>query len=220
MTGKETWKNVKSTFGSGSLSLGPRFTYKAMHTPRQLLFHYSRYKFAARLIGETPGVNILELGCSEGLHTLLLAEGSHKVTAVDFDDEAIKWAKANIKNDNVTFIAEDFLGKVYGEFDAVVSIDVVEHVSPEKESLYFHTITGNLKQDGYCIVGTPNITASQYASEQSKTGHVNLFSAERLRDTVNKYFRNVFIFGMNDEVVHTGFYAMSHYLFALGCYKR
>ena len=88
MTGKETWKNVKSTFGSNSLTLGPRFSYKALHTPRHLLFHYSRYKFAARLIGELPDIKILELGCNEGLHTLLLTEGSHKVTAVDFDEDA------------------------------------------------------------------------------------------------------------------------------------
>lgn len=46
--------------------------------------------------------------------------------------------------------------------------------------------------------------------------HVNLFSAERLRDTLRDYFENVFLFGMNDEIVHTGFYPMSHYLFALG----
>lgn len=220
MTEKELWRNVKSTFGSESLALGPRFSFKALHTPRQLLFQYSRYKFAARLIGELPDVNVLELGCNEGLLTLLLAEGSHKVTAVDFDEDAIKWAKSNIETDNVTFIHDDFLGKVYGEFDTVVSLDVIEHISPDSESQYFQTITGNLKYDGYCIIGTPNIHASQYASEQSKVGHINLFSAERLRDTTNKHFRNVFIFSMNDEVVHTGFYPMAHYLFALGCFKK
>ena len=32
------------------------------------------------------------------------------------------------------------------------------------------------------------------------------------------HFRNVFIFSMNDEVVHTGFYPMAHYLFALCCH--
>jgi cyclopropane fatty-acyl-phospholipid synthase-like methyltransferase len=220
MTGKETWENVKSTFGSGSLPLGPRFSYKALHTPRQLLFHYARYKFAARLIGETPGVEVLELGCSEGLNTLMLAEGYHKVIAVDFDEDAIKWAKSNINNDDVTFIYDDFLGKTYGQFDAVVSIDVIEHIAPENEGRFFETVTANLKPDSYCIIGTPNITASQYASEQSRKGHVNLFSAERLRDAVSKYFKNVFTFGMNDEVVHTGFYPMSHYLFVLGCSKR
>src|SRR5262249_47894355 len=32
---------------------------------------------------------------------------------------------------------------------------------------------------------------------------------------LEKYFAHVFIFSMNDEVVHTGFSPMAHYLFAL-----
>ena len=31
-----------------------------------------------------------------------------------------------------------------------------------------------------------------------------------------QYFENVFMFSMNDEVLHTGFAPMGHYLFALG----
>ena len=35
-----------------------------------------------------------------------------------------------------------------------------------------------------------------------------------------RYFHDVFMFSMNDEVVHTGFHAMAHYLFALCVGKR
>jgi len=68
--------------------------------------------------------------------------------------------------------------------------------------------------------GTPNETASCYASEFSKIGHVNLFTAERLTELLCAYFHNVFLFGMNDEVLHTGFHPMCHYLLALGCSKK
>jgi len=37
---------------------------------------------------------------------------------------------------------------------------------------------------------------------------------------VSKFFRNIFIFSMNDEVVHTGFHPMAHYLFAIGVGKK
>jgi hypothetical protein len=30
-------------------------------------------------------------------------------------------------------------------------------------------------------------------------------------------FHNVFVFSMNDEVVHTGFHQMAHYVIGLGC---
>ena len=35
-----------------------------------------------------------------------------------------------------------------------------------------------------------------------------------------RHFHEVFIFSMNDEVVHTGFYPLAHYLFALCVGKR
>jgi hypothetical protein len=34
------------------------------------------------------------------------------------------------------------------------------------------------------------------------------------------YFHNVFVFSMNDEVVHTGYYPMAHYLFAVCAGKK
>jgi len=49
----------------------------------------------------------------------------------------------------------------------------------------------------------------------SLAGHINLKSAATLRESLARRFTNVFIFSMNDEVVHTGFTPMAHYLFAL-----
>ncbi|MCI5632323.1 hypothetical protein [Helicobacter sp.] len=45
--------------------------------------------------------------------------------------------------------------------------------------------------------------------------HVNCKSGEDFKEFCKKYFHHVFVFSMNDEVVHTGFYPMAHYLFAL-----
>jgi len=53
----------------------------------------------------------------------------------------------------------------------------------------------------------------------SKIGHINLYSYDRLRSFMEKYFYHVFMFSMNDEVVHTGFGAMAHYIFAVGVDK-
>jgi len=59
-----------------------------------------------------------------------------------------------------------------------------------------------------------------YASPLSKEGHVNCKSAPDLKRLMQRHFHDVFIFSMNDEVVHTGFYALAHYLFALCVGKR
>jgi hypothetical protein len=45
---------------------------------------------------------------------------------------------------------------------------------------------------------------------------VNLKHAGDLRDLMAQRFHNVFMFSMNDEVVHTGFSPMAHYLFGMG----
>ena len=41
-----------------------------------------------------------------------------------------------------------------------------------------------------------------------------------LHHLLKNYFENVFLFSMNDEVVHTGFTPMAHYLFAVCCQKK
>ncbi len=72
------------------------------------------------------------------------------------------------------------------------------------------------KENAVMLIGTPNLTAVQYASEQSAAVHINLKTQDDLRALLYKYFNNVFMFGMNDEVVHTGFASMSHYIWGMG----
>ena len=76
-------------------------------------------------------------------------------------------------------------------------------------------IIGCLRGDGVLLTGTPNRTSSQYASPQSEVAHINLKTMEELRALMERYFKNVFLFGMNDEVLHTGFAPMCHYLWSL-----
>lgn len=102
----------------------------------------------------------------------------------------------------------------------MVSLDAIEHIPLEREDAFFATVTANLADDGLCIIGTPNASAAAYASPQSQAGHINLYTAERLVATVGRHFQNTLVFGMNDQVVHTSFYPMCHYLFVLGTDKR
>jgi hypothetical protein len=65
------------------------------------------------------------------------------------------------------------------------------------------------------VIGSPSLQSQVYASEGSKAGHVNCKDGREFRKVMERYFENVFLFSMNDEVVHTGFAPMAHYLFAL-----
>ena len=100
-----------------------------------------------------------------------------------------------------------------------MSFDVLEHILAENTPAFWQKIVDSLEHDGIAIIGTPNISSEQYASPITKKGHVNLYSGERLRAEMERYFKQVFVFGANDEIVHTGFLPMAHYLIAIGCQK-
>jgi 2-polyprenyl-3-methyl-5-hydroxy-6-metoxy-1,4-benzoquinol methylase len=206
----ERWAGVKTLLNAERLMLGPYFSYIARNTPRRMLHLLSYYKFAAKMIG--PGKRVLEVGCSEGFGSMLLAESATEVLAIDLDAEAIAVANATVATEKLRFAVADVLADTLGRFDAAVSLDVIEHIYPDHEDAFVAAIAAALHDHGVLIVGTPNIVSDQFASAVSREGHVNLFSAERLSELMLQHFHNVFSFSGNDEMVHTGFSKLAHYL--------
>ncbi len=202
----------------GEFALGRHWSYNILNDPKRLAFVLARYDFAAKMVCRER--RVIELGCSEGIGTALLAGSAKSYLGVDSDREAVEAARRQWPGDTVSFTADDFLGTKYGEFDSLVSLDVIEHIGPREERGFLETVHMNLGKGGACVIGTPNATASEHASEASRKGHVNIFDASRLVSALEEFFHNVFLFGMNDEVVHTGFPPMAHYLIALGCNRR
>ena len=148
------------------------------------------------------------------IYTVGLLPGT---TAVDFDPVFIEDAISRINpNWPMTCKVHDMLkGPVEGDFDALYSLDVLEHIEPKDEDSFLKNITDSLIQGGVAIIGMPSLESQSYASPQSKEGHVNCKTGNVLKSTLEKYFDNVFIFSMNDEVIHTGYFPMAHYLMAL-----
>jgi cyclopropane fatty-acyl-phospholipid synthase-like methyltransferase len=171
------------------------------------------------MIGEDT--YIMDVGCNDGLGSVLLAEVAKKVIALDIDPDAIASAKRAFANKNIVFLNEDFFKFTTGKkFDGIVSFDLVEHIYKEREHEYFEAISKNLNTNGVAIIGTPNETSKKYGSERGSIGHVNYFTHERLDEIMKKYFHSVFMFSANDELIHTGFYPMAHYLIAMGVCRK
>ena len=83
------------------------------------------------------------------------------------------------------------------------------------------------KVSGWIILDKPSgVTSRQIVSKISKTlkiskiGHINCKNKNSLRKLMLNFFHNVFMFSMNDEVVHTGYDKMSHYIFAVCANKK
>ena len=217
MDEKKVWDEYGGMQKEEIFSVGPYFSYQFSHSPRHVLFSLARYKFALKMIGLEK--EILELGCSDGLGSYYLAEFAKKVYGVDFDEDSVAWAQKNFGNGKMTFKCDNFLGKTYGQFDAAVSYDVIEHIYPQNEETYIATAVKNLKPTGIFLVGTPNINTQEFSKKEVVDAHVNLFTGERLVESLRKHFHNVFLFSQNDEIIHTGYAPMAHYFLCLCCHK-
>lgn len=199
----------------GRTQLGLMVNESWNQDPRRTLFTLARYKFVAKML--TGKANVLEIGCADAFGTRLVQQEVRNITAVDFDPVFIEDANARM-NPHWPMICKvhDMLeGPVEGEFDALYSLDVLEHIEPKDEALFLKHATDSLAAGGVAIIGMPSLESQSYASPQSKEGHVNCKSGKVLKSTLENYFQNVFIFSMNDEVIHTGYFPMAHYLMAL-----
>jgi SAM-dependent methyltransferase len=206
---------VSETIGRTTLGL---MSNQVWHDdPRRLLFVLARYKFVSKML---KGLNrVLEVGCADAFATRLVAQEVGEVTAVDFDPVFIEDVKSRGQPKwQIECRIHDMLsGPVPEHFDAAYAIDVLEHISPDLEDRFLGNIVASLAANGVFIAGVPSIQSQPHASPASRAGHVNCKDEAGLRATLARHFRNVFIFSMNDEVVHTGFYPMAHYLFGLAC---
>ena len=188
--------------------------------PRRLLFVLARYKFVSKMLSGKR--KVLEVGCGDAFGTRIVLQEVGEICVVDFDPVFIRDVQDRMEEKwKFECKVHDMLsGPVEGRFDAAYSLDVIEHIPAEHENTFVSNLAGSLSEDGVLIVGTPSLQSQAYASPPSKEGHINCKDQAELKALLLRHFTNVFVFSMNDEVVHTGFYPMAHYLFALCTGRR
>jgi 2-polyprenyl-3-methyl-5-hydroxy-6-metoxy-1,4-benzoquinol methylase len=204
---------VQQEIGICSLGL---MTNQVWHEdPRRLAFILARYKFVAKMLSGYHAV--AEVGCGDAFGTRIVQQEVDAVTPYDFDPvfirdirhrQSAKWPLPAQLHDILG-------GPLPYQYDAIYTLDVIEHIPAEKEDTFICNLWASLADHGVLIIGSPSLESQAYASAQSKVGHVNCKSGHALKLLLERHFHTVFLFSMNDEVVHTGFYPMAHYLFAI-----
>ena len=207
-------------------SLGPVNRSTLVRDPKHLGFTLARYKFISKMF---KGMNsVFEVGCNEGTGTLVLGPEIKEITAIDFDVDHIKFCNSEYKNfhNNIQWLEADALDGIpatksgISEYDGGFLLDVLEHIEKTTEDLLLEALSKSLKDNGTLIVGIPSIESQPYASPVSKVQHINCKSMYELKDLMSNYFRNVYMFGMNDEMLHVGYHHMCQYIFAMGVNPR
>jgi Methyltransferase domain len=204
---------LKQTVGLASLGLMTNQVW--YDDPRRLTFLLARYKFVAKMLSGCR--NVGEIGCGDAFGTRVVLQEVPDVAVYDFDPVFIEDIRERqderwpLKAEIHDIVAAPLPRK----HDALFSLDVLEHIAPEDEHAFLGNLCESLSGNGLLMIGTPSLESQPYASPPSKAGHINCKSSKELKALLEKYFAHVFMFSMNDEVVHTGFFPMAHYLFAL-----
>ena len=196
-------------------NLGPYTTQAYYDDPVCLSFITSRYKFCAKMLSGLD--TVLEIGCGDGFGGAIVAQRVKKLYCTDINESLLEDNKSRMeKFNNIEYHYHDFRESPYpNKVDGIYLVDVIEHIFQEEEHDFLSNLVTSMNHNGTCLIGTPNITADKYASVYSREGHINLKDHESLKTIGEKYFNNSFLFGMNDEVVHTGFPQMAHFLWLL-----
>jgi len=194
--------------GTKPAALGMMSGYSWEADPKRIAFSSARYLFVAKMLEGKAAV--LEVGCADAFFSRIVRQHVGSLVACDLNPAYIDSARS-LRSPKWMIVMRqlDILKETLTGFDAVYCLDLFEHIADED------LLLGNLSKCApLAIIGTPSIESQQWASEISKSEHVNCKSKEALRAAMQKHWKEVLVFGMNDNVLHTGH--MPAYLFGIG----
>jgi cyclopropane-fatty-acyl-phospholipid synthase len=149
--------------------LGPSMAYTCACYPRPdaTLEEAQAYKhdLVARKLGLRPGMRLLDVGCGwGGMVRHAAREYGVKALGVTLSEQQAVWAQRTIEEQGLSGLAEvrhlDYRDVTEGEFDAVSSIGLTEHIGKSQLPDYFSFLYGKLRPGGrmlnHCITRPDN----------------------------------------------------------------
>ncbi|WP_242497528.1 SAM-dependent methyltransferase [Nocardioides oleivorans] len=149
--------------------LGPSMAYTCAlyETPDATLeeAQFAKFDLVARKLDLKPGQTLLDVGCGWGSMVRHAArEYGVKALGVTLSLEQAEWAKGAIDREGLGDLAEvrhmDYRDVLEGDFDAISSIGLLEHIGVRNYASYFSHLRGRLKPGGrllnHCITRAHN----------------------------------------------------------------
>ena len=149
--------------------LGPSMTYTcacfptADSTLEEAQEH--KYDLVARKLGLQPGMRLLDVGCGWGGMVRFAAKNyGVQALGVTLSRRQAEWAKEAIASEGLGHLAEvrfsDYRDVTEGEFDAISSIGLTEHIGKDNLPAYFSFLASKARQGArllnHCITRPTN----------------------------------------------------------------
>jgi len=222
MTASNTYERLveQQHINFPSITLPPEYAELFEVNTLQVLIKLARYKFVARILKRED--EVFEVGSGTGLGAIFLSQHAKSVIGLEIKKHDFEAAVAINRRANVTFQHRSLYDFEPGnrQFDAVVSIDVIEHMPVEEGHRFVGALAQHCRDNGLVVVGSPSIHSFPYQSKYSKAAHVKCYDQEELIILMDKYFGRTLAFSMNDEIVHTGHPKLAWYYFVIGFIPR
>lgn len=161
---EERWREEAAFFdaeaeraGNVSLRLDPLAVQR--YTSPRLKRRFNK-EFRFRIMGSLEGKRVLDVGCGDGLNSVMLATMGARVTGVDISAKTIELARRRAEEngvaDRIDFICSpiETADLPARSFDIVWGDSVLHHVLDELESTLDH-LEGVLKPDGLFVFAEP-----------------------------------------------------------------
>ncbi|WP_424811736.1 bifunctional 2-polyprenyl-6-hydroxyphenol methylase/3-demethylubiquinol 3-O-methyltransferase UbiG [Roseococcus sp. YIM B11640] len=119
-----------------------------------------RMGWIAERLGNLQGLRILDVGCGAGLASEWLAREGAVVTGLDAAGAALEAARAHAAASGLSIdyregMPEDLAG---GGYDAVIVLEVIEHVPPSQRAAFCASLARLAKPGGLVALSTLNRT--------------------------------------------------------------
>jgi len=112
------------------------------------------------MCAQAQGETVLDIGCSQGIATLLVAREGFKVVGIDISEDAIAYARAEQQKElpsvaeRIEFIWTDLAGLDAGlQFDTVIMGEVLEHQAQTER--FLKRAASHVKAGGTLVVTVP-----------------------------------------------------------------
>lgn len=152
------------------------------------LAYAALYDFAAAQIEH---LRVLDAGCGLGFGSRILAQTARAVTAIDVDEAALQYARQHYQHPNLQFLHSDACRSDFadGTFDAIVCVEVIEHLPAALMTVLMQEWTRLLAPQGFIILSTPN--RSVYDRISRTPDHINEMTVDAFFSMLKRVFREV-----------------------------